>query len=73
MRKEHFLGWDDCVASGQTTSFLPATLTFSADRYRFPAAAAISIDHGEQWLAWLGGSAAQLASIMLLKCFLSSF
>lgn len=73
LRKEHFQGWCYCMDSGQTTSFFPATLVIFADRWRIPAAAAIRIDHGKGWLAWLGWGAAQLASIMPLKCFLSSF
>lgn len=59
--------------AGGATSFLPATLAAFADRDGMPADTAIKIDHGEGWLAWLGWGVAQLASIMLLKRFLSSF
>lgn len=71
--EETLSGWHDGMAGGPTTSFLPAALAILADHDRIPAAAAIRIDRGEGWLAWLGWGAAQLASIMLLKCFLSSF
>lgn len=61
------------MGSGPTTSFLPATLAIFADQDGMPAATAIRISHAEGWFAWLGWGVAQLASIMLLKRFLSSF
>lgn len=71
MREDHFLDWRDCAAGGPATSFLPAPLAIFADQDGVPAATAIRVDHGEGWLAWLGWGVAQLASIMLLKCFSS--
>ena len=61
------------MEGGLIALFLPATLAIFADHDGTPAATAIRIDHGEEWLEWLGWGAAQLASIMLPKCFLSSF
>lgn len=66
LKQEHFLDWREYMDGGLTTSFLPGTL---ADHDMIPAATAIIIKHGEDWLGW---GAAQLASVMLFKCFLLS-